>query len=105
MLKIYFFVKNLFQSKFIKWIMNEGYFNFPLYFLLIVAPSGLLVFINYQELSLIENSIKVIFLCTFIVPFILHFIFKIFAINTNLVIFFLGFIIFSLLSLIKFLFD
>ena len=83
--------------------MNEGYINWPLYFLLIAIPSCLLVFINHEELSLVENSIKVIFLCTFMVPFMLHFIFKIFAINTNLVIFF-GFIIVSLLSLIIFLF-
>ena len=103
MLKIYFFVKNLFQSKFIKWIMNEGYFNWPLYFLLIVAPSCLLVFINYEEISSIENGPKGVFLAAFTAPLMLHFVFKIFSINTNLVIFF-GFIIISLLSLIKFLF-
>ena len=103
MLKIYFFVKNLFQSKFIKWIMNEGDVNFLLWFLLIAIPSCLLAFIYYEDISSIENGPQTVFLLIFMVPFMLHFMLKIFAINFNLVIFF-GFIIISLLSLINFLF-
>ena len=99
MIKIYFFVKNLFQSKFIKWIMNEGKFNFPLYAMLIVVPSCLLVFIYYEEI-LIKNYFKTIFMLVFVFPFVFHYLFsKIFAINQNLVIFF-GFIIVLIYSLL-----
>ena len=99
MIKIYFFVKNLFQSKFIKWIMNEGKFNFPLYVMLIVVPSCLLVFIYYEEI-LIKNYFKTIFMLVFVFPFVFHYLFsKIFAINQNLVIFF-GFIIVLIYSLL-----
>ena len=58
MLKLYFFIKGLFDSRFMKWVANDGYFNYPLYFIFVCLPAAIIIYLNSYHND--ADSIKAI---------------------------------------------
>ena len=65
MIKFYFFIKNLFDTKFMKWVANDGFFNYPLFFIFACLPAITIIF--YNDVQNDHNAVKaILFMLIFI---------------------------------------
>ncbi len=65
MIKFYFFIKSLFDTKFMKWVANDGFFNYPLFFIFACLPAITIIF--YNNFHNDHNAVKaILFLLIFI---------------------------------------
>ena len=46
MLKFYFYIKSLFDTRFMKWVENDGDFNVPLFFIFALIPAMAIVYFS-----------------------------------------------------------
>ncbi len=69
MIKLYFYIKALFDSRFMKWVANDGYFNYPLYFIFACLPAAMIIYFNnlYNDFDVVKAILfSLIFVATFV---------------------------------------
>ncbi len=69
MIRFYFFIKSLFDTKFMKWVANDGFFNYPLYFIFACLPAAMIIYFNslYNDYDVVKAILfGLIFVATFV---------------------------------------
>ena len=93
--KILFFYKKFIETKFMKWVANDGFFNFPLFFIFACLPAITIIFYNNVQND--HNAVKaILFFLIFIAATVI-----VLERHANYFIF-LNFIFWSILSIYNF---